>query len=93
MPVTGVPLTLIDLAAHVSTRHLEAAVNMADSHDLLDPDGVRTALRRFRDVAGVAPLRRLLEVDTFRLTDSELERMFTRLVARTSLRPPSPSAS
>ena len=33
-------------------------------------------------------LRRLLDRRTFRLTDSELERRFLRLVARTGLQPP-----
>lgn len=88
VPVTGVPLTLVDLAATVSTRHLEAAVNMADSLDLLDPAGVRRALSRFPHIPGVTHLRRLLDAHSFRLTDSELERMFNRLVGRASLPAP-----
>jgi very-short-patch-repair endonuclease len=80
VPVTSVPLVLIDLAAHLSRPHLEAAVNMADSMDLLDAEYLRTTLEDYPRVRGVAPLRRLLERDAFRLTDSELERMFRRLV-------------
>ncbi len=79
VPTTSVTLTLVDLAAVVSRRHLEAAVNMADSLDLLDAEHLRVTLEQFRRVPGVAALRRLLDREAFRLTDSELERMFGRL--------------
>ena len=85
---TCVALTLVDLAGTVSPRHLEAAVNMADSLDLLTPDQLRRALDSYPRVRGVAILRELIDDATFRLTDSELERMFRRLVAQTSLAPP-----
>ena len=88
VPVTSVTLVLVDLAARVSRRHLEAAVNMADSLDLLDAERLRTTLERFPNVNGVAPLRWLLDREAFRLTDSELERMFRRLVAEVGLPPP-----
>ena len=80
IPVTSVTLVLLDLAARVSRRHLEAAVNMADSLDLLDAERVRVTLEEYPRVPGVAPLRRLLDREAFRLTDSELERMFLRIV-------------
>lgn len=88
VPVICVPLVLIDIATRLPERHLEAAVNMADSLDLLDPERLRQAIERFPCVAGVAPLRSLLDRHSFRLTESELERMFGRLVASMGLPPP-----
>jgi len=80
IPVASVTLVLVDLAARLSRRHLEAAVNLADSLDLLDAEQLRTTLEDYPRVRGVAPLRRLLDREPFRLTDSELERMFRRIV-------------
>ena len=88
VPVTSVTLVLIDMAARLRTRHLEAAVNMADSLDLLDAERLRTTLEEYPRVNGVAPLRRLLDREAFRLTDSELERMFRALVAEAGLPAP-----
>ena len=85
VPVTSLPLTLIDMALRWSPRQLEAAVNQADALDLLDPVAMRKALTRFKGQPGVRPLRRLLDEHTFRLTDSELERLFLRLVRRAQL--------
>lgn len=88
VPVTSVVLTLIDLAATLPAAQLERAVNMADSLDLLDPERLYVTLEAFPSVPGVRALRELLGTHSFRLTDSELERMFNRLVAHTSLPPP-----
>jgi very-short-patch-repair endonuclease len=85
VPVTSLPLTLIDMALRWSPRQLEAAVNQADALDLLDPVAMRKALTRLTGRPGVRPLRRLLDTHTFRLTDSELERLFLRLVHRAQL--------
>lgn len=59
---------------------LERAVNEADRLNLADPEELRDALGRYRDERGVARLRELLDRRTFRLTDSELERRFLRIV-------------
>jgi len=88
VPVTTLPLTLIDTALRWSERHVEAAVNQADALDLLDPEAMRSALDRFVGQPGVRPLRHLLDGHTFRLTDSELERMFLRLVRGVGLTNP-----
>ncbi len=88
IPVASVTLVLVDLAARVSRGHLEAAVNMADSLELLDAEHLRDTLENYPNVNGVASLRRLLDREAFRLTDSELERMFRRVVADVGL--PSP---
>jgi very-short-patch-repair endonuclease len=88
IPVTTLPLTLIDMALRLPERHLEAAVNQADALDLLDPEAMRGALNDFAGQPGVRPLRRLLDGHTFRLTDSELERTFLRLVRSVGLPDP-----
>lgn len=85
IPVTTPTRTLIDLATMVGRRRLEAAVNAADKLDLLDPETLRDELEARPGQPGVPALRDLLDIHTFRLTDSELERRFLRLVARAGL--------
>jgi very-short-patch-repair endonuclease len=85
IPVTTPARTLIDLAAVLPARHVEAAVNAADKLDLLTPDRLRAELDRRPGQRGVGRLRRLLDRRTFRLTDSELERRFLRLVRSAGL--------
>jgi very-short-patch-repair endonuclease len=88
IPVTSPALTLIDLATQLRVGPLEAAVNEADKLDRIDPETLRAELDRYRGLAGVGTLRRLLDQRTFRLTDSELERLFLRLVRRAGLPQP-----
>ena len=89
IPVTALPLTLVDVAAQgLPDRQLEAAINQTDALDLLDPPALRAELNALAGQAGVARLRALLDRHTFRLTDSELERMFLRLVRRAGLPDP-----
>lgn len=85
IPVTSAARTLIDLATCLEPTPLEAAVNAADRLDLVDPEALREAVEQRRGQPGVPALRRLLDRDTFRLTDSELERLFLRIVRRTAL--------
>ncbi|MGZ5329910.1 MAG: type IV toxin-antitoxin system AbiEi family antitoxin domain-containing protein [Solirubrobacterales bacterium] len=88
IPVTNPAGTLIDLAVGASPDRLEAAINAADRRGLLTPEQLRgeVDLRPGRPGAGV--LRRLLDRRTFRLTDSELERLFLRLAREVGLPPP-----
>jgi very-short-patch-repair endonuclease len=81
IPLTSPTATLIDLAAQLTGRQLEAAVNEADALDLATPAEVRAAAEQARN----AKLKRLLDRHTFRLTDSELERWFLRIVRKTGL--------
>jgi very-short-patch-repair endonuclease len=89
IPVTSPICTLIDIAARLERAQLEAAINEADKLDLTDPEALRTALD---DVVtarpGTAPLRRTLDLRTFALTDSELERRFLPLARRAGLPKP-----
>jgi very-short-patch-repair endonuclease len=72
--------TLVDLATRLPEAAVEGALNEADKHDRVDPERLRRELERMTGQPGVPALRRLLDRRTFRLTDSELERRFLRLV-------------
>jgi hypothetical protein len=85
LPVTTVHRTLLDLAATIDRRRLEAAINEADKLDLTNPESLRAALDRYGGRRGVAVLRRVLDRQTFALTDSELERRFLPIAARAGL--------
>jgi very-short-patch-repair endonuclease len=85
IPVTNLVLTLIDLASSLDLALLERAVNEADRLDLIDPSALRAALDAYAGRPGVARLRELLDRRTFRLTDSDLERLFLLLVAQAGL--------
>jgi very-short-patch-repair endonuclease len=88
LPVTSVVRTLVDLAPRLAERELEAAVNETDKLDLADPEKLRAALGGMAGQPGVPTLRKLLDRDTFRLTDSDLERRFLRIARRAGLPPP-----
>ena len=83
--------TLVDLAAVAPAKALPWAVRQADVHNLVDPETLRAAIagdtRR-----GAAALRGLLDRETFRLTDSELERLFLPLTAEAGLLVPETGA-
>ncbi|HEX6205858.1 MAG TPA: DUF559 domain-containing protein [Solirubrobacterales bacterium] len=83
--VTSPVQTLVDLATELEPVPLERAVNDADKRDLVDPEALRDALARFQGEAGVRPLRLLLDKLFFRLSDSELEIYFRRIVKAAKL--------
>jgi very-short-patch-repair endonuclease len=91
IPVTTVPRTILDQAATaISDSSLERLVNEADV-----ARGIRfdfRALRHYCDLRrgepGVRRLRRLLDPETFRLSDSELERLFRPLAIAAGLPQP-----
>lgn len=85
IPVTTPIQTLIELAGDMDDPRLEQVVNEADRLDLVDPETLLRALDAFPSRRGVARLRALLGARVFRLTDSELERRFLRLVRRAKL--------
>jgi very-short-patch-repair endonuclease len=85
IPVTTPIRTLIDLATVLDPYALEAAVNEACVLDLTDPESLRAELDRRKGQRGVPALRPLLDRHTFRLTESELERRFLRIVRRAGL--------
>lgn len=80
IPVTSPVRTLVDLATELDVVALERAVNDADKRDLVDPETVREDLVRFGGDPGIRPLRHLLDKLFFRLSDSDLEIYFRRIV-------------
>jgi very-short-patch-repair endonuclease len=84
-PVTSLVRTFLDLATTLRRGELERAINEADRLDLVDPERLRTALEGYRGQRGVRCLRALLDRHTFRLTRSELERLFLPLCTQVGL--------
>jgi very-short-patch-repair endonuclease/predicted transcriptional regulator of viral defense system len=85
IPVTNLVRTFLDLVAYHGTAEVEKAINEADRRELIDPESLRAALDSYPGQRGVARLRDLLDLRTFRLTDSELERRFLSLVEAAGL--------
>jgi very-short-patch-repair endonuclease len=88
IPVTAVERTLLDLAPIIGPKRLEAAINAADKHDLVDTEALRAALDGYAGRRGVRVLRQVLDSRTFTLTDSELERAFLPLARAAGLAQP-----
>ena len=80
IPVTSPTRTLIDLTTELDIIAVERAVNDADKRNLVDPESLRVALDRYTGEPGVRSLRKLLDKLTFRLSDSDLEIYFRRIV-------------
>lgn len=85
LPVTDPVSTLIDVACQTPTAMLERTIREADRLDLVDPVALRAALDSCPRRPGVGQLRSLLDSETFRLTDSELERRFLSLIRAAGL--------
>lgn len=85
IPVTNPVRTVIDLAVRLGPTRLERTINEADRLGLFDPEELAAALDAFPGVRGVGRLRSILGTRTFRLTDSELERRFLRIVEKARL--------
>lgn len=81
IPVTTPARTIVDTASGLSREQLERRVNVADSLDLIDPDELGRRVRAMGRQRGAHLVRALIEEYTFRLTDSELEQRFLRLMA------------
>jgi very-short-patch-repair endonuclease len=72
----------------LSTAELEAAINEASQRDLVDPESLREALDAIPPRPGVGRLRRLLDRDTFVLTETRLEQLLLPLARDVGLPPP-----
>src|SRR4051794_30819480 len=88
IPVTPVVVTLVDLAAVLGDDPVEAAINEADKLDLCDPERLRSELDGLPPWTGIKPLRRILDLRTFTMTDTELERRFLPIARRAGLPKP-----
>jgi very-short-patch-repair endonuclease len=88
VPLTSPVRTLVDQATRLRPMQLERAVNEADKLDRVRADVLHASLDDYRGQPGVAPLRKLLDPLTFRLSDSELEQLMRRLARVVSLPTP-----
>jgi very-short-patch-repair endonuclease/predicted transcriptional regulator of viral defense system len=88
IPVTGIARTILDIAAELGDRWLERAINEADKLDLIDPETLRVEAESFEGQPGIRRLRRILDRDTFRLSDSDLEILFRPIARDAGLPPP-----
>ncbi len=88
IPVTNPACTLIDLAARLDRRRLEAALNEADKHGLVTLSMLQLTLESAPRRPGSRPMRALLGDWTFALTDSELERRFLGIARAAGLPAP-----
>jgi very-short-patch-repair endonuclease len=85
IPVTTPTQTLVDLALDLSTGGLETSINEADKLGLVSAAALRSSLAERAGSPGVGRLIGLLDRRTFRLTDSELERLLLRIISRAGL--------
>jgi hypothetical protein len=85
IPVTQPVRTFLDLAAVTGPKTVERAVNEADKLDVIDADSLRRALDDYPGQPGIRLLRHVLDKDTFRLSDEELERLFRPIAVSAGL--------
>lgn len=88
IPVTSPVRTFLDLATVTGPKTIERAINDADKLDVIDADSLRRALEDYPGQPGIRLLRHVLDKDTFRLSDDELERLFRPLAAAAGLPAP-----
>jgi very-short-patch-repair endonuclease len=90
IPVTTVPRTLFDLAAHAPRRKVATAVHEAEVARLWDALSVHDLIARYPRARGTATLRAILADRDLgeKATDEEIEELFIAAVER--LGPPRP---
>ena len=88
IPVTRPVRTFLDLATVTGSKTLERAINDADKLDVIDADSLRRSLANYPGQPGIRLLRHVLDKDTFRLSDDELERLFRPLATAAGLPTP-----
>jgi very-short-patch-repair endonuclease len=92
IPVTDPLSTLVDIAVELTAAELERAVNEACQRDLVDPEAARAELDDFPRRSGAGQLRRLLDRDTFVLTETRLEQLFVPIARAAGLPRPETQA-
>jgi very-short-patch-repair endonuclease len=90
IPCTGVPATLLGIAATAPRNVLESACNRAEIEGVLDMRAIDELLERRKSQPGATRLRAALEVDGLGLdrTKSKLEKRFLHLARETGLPAP-----
>jgi hypothetical protein len=89
VPVTTAVCTIVQLATVLTDEELERAINEAVNRDLTDPERLRDAVAGMGARAGASRVRRLLDRDTYVVTDTRLEQRLLRIARRAGLPPPS----
>lgn len=92
IPVVTPAVALVGLAARLDPPELERAIGEADRLGLIDPERLRRKVEGMAGRAGVRTLRETLDRHTFRLTRSELERLFIPTARRAGLPVPATQA-
>ncbi len=92
IPVTTPGRTALDQATQLSDSDRERLVNEASQRDRIHPDPFRRYADLRPGVPGAKRLRTLLDRDSFRLSDSELERRFRPIALAAGLPQPQTKA-
>jgi len=79
IPITSPVRTMIDLATVQGPKYLLRSINEADKLEVILADDLRESLDAYSGQPGVKVLGRLLDRDTFVLSDEALERLFLPL--------------
>lgn len=85
IPVTRPAVTIVDTALSLVERDLERMINEADQQNVIRFDVLQRELERMARRPGVGTVKRLVLRHTFRLTRSELERLFLAIARRAGL--------
>jgi very-short-patch-repair endonuclease len=85
IPVTSPALTLVDIAPRLGTGGLETALGKADSKNIVKVGAVRAFTAKHPRLPGAKLVRETLDRRTFRVTETELEKEFLRLMRSAAL--------
>ena len=85
VPVTTPACTVGQLATYLADAPLERALNEAVNRDLTDPDRLRAEMAATAHRRGARRILRLLDRDTYAVTDSRLEQRVLQIARRAGL--------
>jgi len=88
IPVTRPAVTIVDIAATEPEQRLERAINEADQQGVIRFDVLLRELERMPRRPGLGHVKRLVLRHSFRLTRSELERLFLPIAKKAGLSVP-----
>jgi very-short-patch-repair endonuclease len=85
IPVTRPAVAIVDTARSLSEKDLERMINEADQEHVIHFDVILREIERMPHRWGIGVVKGLVLRHTFRLTRSELERLFLAIVRRAGL--------
>lgn len=85
IPVTRPATAIVDIAPSLPLKELERTINEADQERVIRFDVLLRELERMPTRPGIGVAKQLVTRHTFRLTRSELERLFLAIVGHTGL--------